>query len=99
MAASSALCSSKLDVLKALKYFGDLPQNVNLAIKAESARAFLNSDGIKYQMSPNLGKKLSPSDIGEIARPFTVRIDCYGKQANCQAGSAAATASSAAICV
>jgi S1-C subfamily serine protease len=47
---------SKLDALNALKYFGDVPQNVNFAIKAESARAFLNSNGIKYQMSPNLGK-------------------------------------------
>jgi S1-C subfamily serine protease len=71
---------SKLDLAKFVKYFGDLPQNVNFAIKTETARAFLNSNGIKYQVSPNLGKKLSPSDIGEMTRPFTVRIDCYGKQ-------------------
>jgi hypothetical protein len=71
---------SKLDVLNALKYFGDLPQNVNFAIKAETARAFLTSNAIKFQISPNLGKKLSPTDIGEMASPFTVRIDCYGKE-------------------
>jgi hypothetical protein len=70
---------SKLDFANSVKYFGDLPQNVNFAIKAETARAFLSSNNIKFQMSPNLGRKLSPTDVGAMARPFTVRIDCYGK--------------------
>jgi hypothetical protein len=52
---------------------------VNFAIKAETARAFLTSNKIKFQMSPNLGRRLLPTDVGETARPFTVRIDCYGK--------------------
>ena len=54
-------------------------QNVNFAIKAETARGLLSSNGIKFQMSPNFGRKLSPTEVGEMARPFTVRIDCHGK--------------------
>ena len=74
------IVQSKLDALKAIKNFGDIPQNVNFAIKAETARAFLDSKNVKYQMSPNLGKKLSAAEVGNIARPFTVRIKCYGKE-------------------
>ena len=29
-------------------------------------------------MSPNLGKKLLPTEVAAMARPFTVRIECYG---------------------
>jgi hypothetical protein len=71
---------SKLDLVNVLKIFGDLPQNVNFAIKNETALAFLRSNNIKFQSSPNLGKKLSPTDVGNATRPFTVRIECYGKQ-------------------
>jgi hypothetical protein len=71
---------STLDVTKIFEIVGDIPQNVNFAIKAETARGFLSSNRIKFQMSPNLGRKLSPTDVGGMARPFTVRIECYGKQ-------------------
>jgi hypothetical protein len=74
------IVQSKLDVANAVKYFGDIPQNVNFAIKAEQARAFLDSNGIKYQAAPNLGRRLSSTEVATMARPFTVRIECYGKR-------------------
>jgi hypothetical protein len=59
---------------------GDVQQqNVNFAIKAGIARSFLDGSNVKYQVSPNLGKRMSAPDIGAMARPFTVRIECYGK--------------------
>ena len=50
-------------------------RNVNFALKAEVARTFLDSKGIKYQMARS-DKQLSPADVGDIARPFTVNIEC-----------------------
>jgi hypothetical protein len=74
------IVQGRLDVAKFLKYFGDIPQNVNFAIKAEQARAFLDSNGVKYQAAPNLGRILPATEVATMARPFTVRIDCYGEQ-------------------
>ena len=65
---------------------GDVPQNVNFALKAEVARTFLDSKGIAYQTARS-EQQLSPADVGDIARPFTVHIECE------QAGSRSAAPS------
>jgi len=57
------------------RYTGDISENVNFALKAEVARTFLDSKGIKYQMERS-DKQLSPADVGDIGRPFTVHIEC-----------------------
>jgi lipoprotein NlpI len=57
------------------KFFGDIPQNVNFALKAEVVRTFLDSKGIKYQKAPS-NQQVSPADVADIARPFTVQIEC-----------------------
>ncbi len=69
------IVTSKLDVLRVARSIGDVPQNVNFALKAELARTFLDSNGIAYQTARS-EQQLSPADVGEIARPFTVRIEC-----------------------
>ena len=48
---------------------------MNFAFKAEVARTFLDSKRIAYQTARS-DKQLSPADIGDIARPFTVHIEC-----------------------
>jgi hypothetical protein len=50
-------------------------QNVNFALKAEVARTFLDSIGIPYQTARS-EQQLSSADVGDIARPFTVQIEC-----------------------
>jgi S1-C subfamily serine protease len=54
-----------------------IPQNVNFAIKADVVRTFLASSGISAETSTG-GRELSPPDIGERARAFTVLIECKG---------------------
>jgi Sel1 repeat len=54
---------------------GDIPENVNFALKAEVARTFLDSKSIKYQIAQS-DKQMSLADVGDIARPFTVHIEC-----------------------
>lgn len=69
---------SKLNVLNvAAKIGGDLPQNVNFAIKATIAQSFLDTNSVSWQSSsPDGERPLDSADIAERARKFTVRIMC-----------------------
>jgi hypothetical protein len=77
------IVTAKLDAAFAIRVTGDIPQNVNFALKAEVVRTFLDSTGIAYHSAPSetsgffgSDKQLSPADVGDIARPFTLRIEC-----------------------
>jgi S1-C subfamily serine protease len=69
------IVTSKLDAALVARFTGDIPQNVNFALKAEVARTFLDSKGIAYQTARS-DQQLSTADVGDIARPFTVQIEC-----------------------
>jgi hypothetical protein len=69
------IVTGKLNALRLAPYMGDVPQNVNFALKAEVARTFLDSKGIAYRTARS-EQQLSPADVGQIARPFTVHILC-----------------------
>jgi TPR repeat protein len=71
--------TSKLDAVRVAKFTGDIPQNVNFALKAEVARTFLDSKSIAYGQAPS-DKQLLPADVGDIGRPFTVHIECDQKK-------------------
>jgi Trypsin-like peptidase domain/Sel1 repeat len=74
--------TAKLNAANVARFTGDIPQNVNFAIKAEVVRAFLDSKGIAYRTARS-EQQLSPADVGDIARPSTVSIRCQrGKSAN-----------------
>ncbi|MDB5405773.1 MAG: hypothetical protein JWL84_685 [Rhodospirillales bacterium] len=69
--------SSKLNGLKVAQSSGDIPQNINFAVKSDVARLFLDGKGVDYATAPS-SAMLSPADIGERAKLFTLRIDCPG---------------------
>lgn len=69
--------ASKLDAMKIADKTGDLPQNVNFAIKAEIARKFLGDNGISYETAP-AATQLSPADVGDIVKKVTVFVECEG---------------------
>ena len=69
------IVTAKLDAIRLARFTGDIPQNVNFALKAEVARTFLDSKGIAYQTARS-DRQLSPADVGDIARLFTVHIEC-----------------------
>ena len=54
---------------------GDIPQNVNFAIKSSAAKLFLESHGISYEVQ---GKEpeLTTPDIASMAQKFTFLIEC-----------------------
>jgi S1-C subfamily serine protease len=72
------IVTAKLNAIRMARSTGDIPQNVNFALKAEIARTFLDSKGIAYRTARS-EQQLSPADIGEMARPFSVYIECQQK--------------------
>jgi uncharacterized membrane protein (UPF0127 family) len=69
------IVTAKLNAVRIAKFTGDIPQNVNFALKGEVVRTFLDSKGMAYRKAPS-DQHLSPADVGDIARPFTVHLQC-----------------------
>ena len=69
------IVTSKLNAMKIADKTGDLPQNINFAIKADLARSYLDSNGITYQTAPST-TQLSVADVGERIKRVTVFIEC-----------------------
>jgi len=66
---------SKLNALLVVRATGDIPQNVNFAIKSSVAQNFLNTHGIEFHTASS-DQELKPGQIGENAIKFTVAIEC-----------------------
>ena len=69
------IVTGKLNAARIAQFTGDIPQNVNFALKAELARTFVERKGIAY-LKARSEQQLSPADVGDIGRPFTVHIQC-----------------------
>lgn len=67
---------SKLNAIRTAQITGDIPQNVNFAIRAEVARAFLDSRHIPYQIARTSTAR-STEQIAAKARSHTVLIECW----------------------
>ena len=67
---------SKLDALKLARATGDIPQNVNFAIKGSAARDFMAKNGVEAVAAPSQ-TKLSPADVAERAQFYTALIECW----------------------
>ena len=66
---------SKLDALKMAAAAGDLPQNVNFAIRGEVMRAFLETHQVNFPVSRS-NAKLENTDIASQGAAVTVRVRC-----------------------
>jgi S1-C subfamily serine protease len=69
--------SSVLNAVRAARTTGNVPQNVNFALKVGVIRTFLESAGVSAETAPG-GRELGTPDIGERARAFTVLVECKG---------------------
>jgi len=56
---------------------GDIPQNVNFAVKGTEALLFLRANGVQPRTSGGTGPDKRAFEIGDIANPSTVSIQCY----------------------
>ena len=66
----------KLDAIGVARATRHIPQNVNFAISAGSARAFLDAESVPYETASSDAEQ-SAADIAAKARKFTVLVECW----------------------
>lgn len=66
---------SKLDAEKVADALGDVPQNVNFAIRGEIAKLFLSQNGVDPEISLD-DDKLEPEVLAARAKDFTSFVEC-----------------------
>jgi S1-C subfamily serine protease len=69
------IASAVINGLVVAAMAGVLPQNVNFAIKTDTLRAFTDSKRVALNTAGGR-PPMSPAAIGELARKFTVKIEC-----------------------
>jgi serine protease Do len=68
--------TSKLNALQAMVATrGDIPQNVNFAIKGSVVATFLESNGVSFTVG-NETTSLPPTDLAVLAKSLSVLVDC-----------------------
>lgn len=65
-----------LSTLKIAQLTGAIPENINFAIKAEEARAFLKAHNVAVA-APPLSKEISTAAVADQALKYTVRLECW----------------------
>jgi S1-C subfamily serine protease len=69
------MVAAKLNALALLRATGNIPENINFAIKTGAIRDFLDNSVVAYQTAAP-GAELKTSDIAEAARAYTLLISC-----------------------
>ncbi|MDH3601437.1 MAG: trypsin-like peptidase domain-containing protein [Candidatus Tectomicrobia bacterium] len=70
------IVAGKLDANLILEKLGDIPQNVNFAIKAAIARQFLEKYKVRYLETQSTTDHKS-ADVGDKGRQFTYVVECW----------------------
>lgn len=65
----------KLDALAVSEAMGDIPQNVNFAVRGEMAKTFLVQNGVRPKIVGN-GNDLDPVELGARGQSFTHLVEC-----------------------
>jgi S1-C subfamily serine protease len=68
---------SQLSATTMMKAGNSVPQNVNFAIQAPIVAHFLSIKGVTPRLD-DASKTLSPSDVADTAKKFTVQVYCHG---------------------
>lgn len=67
--------TAKLNAVRTAQETGDVPQNVNFALKGAVVRSFLEIHGIDYSRQPS-DEALAPEALATLAHGFTVAVSC-----------------------
>jgi S1-C subfamily serine protease len=71
--------AEKLATLKFVKATGEIPENINFAIKTGAVRDFLDNSVVSYQTAESKAE-LKTVDIARNARTYTMLISCTGTE-------------------
>jgi uncharacterized protein len=67
---------NKLNAKAVAEAMGDVPQNVNFAVKGSVAETFLAAHGVRYATARS-DQRRSNADVGDVGREVTVLVECY----------------------
>ena len=69
---------SKLNAVRVAEMTGgDIPQNVNFAVKGTEALAFLRANNVQPTVVPSTGPEKRADEIDAVANPSTVYLQCF----------------------
>lgn len=71
--------TAKIPALRIAAATGNIPENINFAIKTGALRDFLDNSVVPYQTAEPKGE-LKTTDIATNARPYTMLISCNGTE-------------------
>ena len=71
--------AAKINAIRFAKATGDLPENINFAIKTGAVRDFLDNSAVSYQAAVS-GQERKTADIAAKARAYTMLISCSAKE-------------------
>ncbi len=66
----------KLHAISAAKVLGEIPQNVNFAIKGTVVRSFLDIYGVDYQPGATNARPIGRSKLASQAKSYTFPVEC-----------------------
>ena len=69
------IITAKLNALRVASITGDIPQNVNFALKAELAQIFLGSNGVKFTTTSS-ERTMGKTDLAESLQKYSFHIEC-----------------------
>jgi hypothetical protein len=69
------MVAGKLNAFGVLRATGDIPQNINFAIKTGVIRDFLDNSVVPYETAAP-GTELKIAEIADAARAYTLLITC-----------------------
>jgi S1-C subfamily serine protease len=70
--------AAKLNALRVARATGNIPENINFAIKTGAIRDFLDNSVVAYETA-SPASELKTTEIANNARAFTLLITCTGK--------------------
>ncbi|HEY8610566.1 MAG TPA: serine protease [Roseomonas sp.] len=71
------IITSKLNAQRVAQRTGDIPQNVNFAVKTEEALAFLRENNIRPRTASSTERR-SAAEVGEAVHPSVLFLRCLG---------------------
>lgn len=71
--------AAKINAIKFAKATGDLPENINFAVKTGAVRDFLDNSVVSYQTAEPKSE-LKTTEIAQHARAYTLLISCEANE-------------------
>jgi len=72
----AGVVTSKLNAQRVAQVTGDIPQNINFAVKGEEAIAFLRGVGVPPRVAGEGGAPQDAATVGEAAHPSVLLLRC-----------------------